>query len=89
MKDYIILLQADLRLDALQWVGEAANEDEAYDKFVSEESTFDSTWEKREDFSIIQVTRRERLTIEAFGDVQPDHPKINLNFKYILLRSSL
>ena len=91
MKNYIILLQADLRLDALQWTGEAADADEAYDKFVSEDSTFDSEWEKREDFAIIQVTRRERLAIESLDDVREPKPEYtnSVNLKYILLRASL
>jgi hypothetical protein len=66
MNDYIILLHNSI--DALQWTGEAANEDEAFEKFVYESPTFDPAWEKRNDFTILQVTRDERLAVEAWDD---------------------
>ena len=66
MNEYIILLHNSI--DALQWTGEAANPDEAFEKFISESPTFDLAVEKREEFTILQVTRDERLAVEAWDD---------------------
>ena len=74
MNNYIILLHNNI--GALQWTGEAANEEEAYEKFACGSLTFDHSSEKRNDFTILQVTRDERVAVEAWddngGSVSPD-----------------
>jgi hypothetical protein len=64
MNDYIILLRNSI--GALHWTGEGTNAGEAFERFIYESPTFDPA-EKRDDFTILQVTRDELIAVEALG----------------------